>query len=229
MATSYTYQNALARVAAWNSRAREDTDGVFAINDATSLLWNAYDFPFTKADLPPIWLTSETQDYGALVNAIPADFKGLRSATLVDTDSEPIRHIALDPKRDLDLTGRLGQPEAFGYVPEKDCFRVHPRPPFGYGPGRYLIIGKYKKTPPLITRDTLSYTMPWEDEWFNVYCTALEWALTPNADGKKIQLLGLARSQAQVMASAAGLDENDPPGVAPREPLVAFGRIVRLR
>jgi hypothetical protein len=220
MASTFTYLDVLTRVASYNPRATEDALSIFAVNDALGLLWNAYHFSFTKAELPPFWLVGGEQDYGNLVAAVPADFKSIISAEMIDTDTAPFYRIPLIPKRDAPRTGRQDTPEIIAYVPEVDAFRVHPAPPYGYGPGKWIVNGVYKRHFTKITRDTLISTLPWDDEWFPVFCAALEWGLLPHKGQEKAMARQYALALVADMAQKSGLDESDPVGVAPREPLV---------
>ncbi len=224
MASTFTYLDALTRIASYHSRANDDALNVFAINDALGLLWNAYHFPFTKAELPPFWVIGGEQDYGSLTAAVPPDFKSILSAELVDTDTSPFQRIPLLPKRDVPRTGRQDTPEVISYIAETDSFRLHPQPPYGFGPGKWVVNGTYKKHYTKITRDTLTTPLPWDDEWFPVFCSALEWGLLPHKGQEKMMARQVALALAADMAQKTGLDESDPVGISPREPLVGFYR-----
>jgi hypothetical protein len=220
MAHTYTWADALARVASQGFRATEDSQAVFSCNDAQFLIWDAYDWRSTLEVLPPFWIIGNEQDYGRPMYAVPEDLQALRKAYLVNTYSNYNRE-DLQVKRDIALTNMRTLPRTVGYVQEEDCMRVWPRPPEGTCPTQYLIDGVYKKRPTKVTTANMgSSLLPWDDKYFRVVCTALQWSLTSETSQNKSPLFAVAMGQIHDMADKEGLDLGDPQGVAPVEPLV---------
>lgn len=216
MAKTYTWADALHRVASQGFRANEDANAIFAINDAQMLIWDRYDWRETLAELPPFWLIANTQDYAE----VPTDFQALRRAYIVNVDSNYGRE-ELVVKKDLALTNIRAHPKTISYIPEINKFRVWPRPVEGLNPTQFLIDGQYKKRPTKVTTINMgSTTIPWDDRHFRVCCTALQWALTPELSPNKQQLFVATGIQITDMADKEGLDLGDPVGPSPTEPLV---------
>jgi hypothetical protein len=219
MARTYTWQDALTRVASYGARATEDSGAVFAMNEAQNLIWESYHWRETLKELPPFWIIDVEQDYGAPTYAVPTDFLSLTRAYLINVDG--LVRTDLDCRRDIQKTRILALPTALGYAPETETFRVWPRPPYGMGPMLWLVEGVYKFRPTKVTVDNMgSSLLPWDDRHFAAVCAALHWALTPTMSPNKDQLLNVAMGEINLMAMREGLADGDPHGVSPDEGLV---------
>lgn len=225
---TYTWQDAISRVAGQMQRTIEDSQAIFACNDAQNLVWERYPWRESLKPLPPFWLMPKEQDYGAPSYAVPADFLALHKAWAVNVDG--LMRKDLNVRRDLALTQLRDYPESIGYEAETGKFRIWPKPPDGIGPSTWIIDGVYKFQPAKVTAENLgSALLPWADRNFSSVCAALHWALTPNASPSKQQLKQIALAEIEEMANREGLALGDPVGVSPVDALVSYAWPIGLR
>lgn len=235
MANTYTYADALNFIRSQVPSVAEEQKASAMCNIGTNLIWNAFDWRETVAELPPFWLSPNVQDYGAPFTAVPADFLGLREAQLVDIFSVPPVKTPLKVLRFLEDTHVPALPHAISYEPSQSSFRVFPRVPPGIPGGRYKINGIYKKRPTFITSSNYTSTLlPFDDIYFNVWLEVLRWAAySATGDQRagevqigssgRYQLSGqLAKAHQAIieMAENEGMNLGDST-VAPAEPLVS--------
>ncbi len=227
MAYTYTISDAL-NVANRSSMSRgvEDDNAPFIANAAIDHIWKRYDWRETLAALPPFWLISSTQDYGAPFYAVPQDFYGIKLAYLVQTTSTPVTRWELKPIKNPRLDYVPGLPKNIGYVPETRSLRIYPIPPANLAPTQFLIDGTYKMRPPLVTSTTLQSTLvPWDDMYILEFVAALRWASmkvsgNPGA-ANALQELDYLLDQ---MANAEGMELGDQP-VSPTESIFGQGNV----
>jgi hypothetical protein len=221
MASTYTWQDAISFVSQQKQRTYVDSAVGFAVNMTQNALWEAFDWRETLGDLPPFWLNPKFQDYGSPVVEIPDDFLGLRQAWLIDVDGRLRRELTVKGK--INQTTNWNIPSDIGYVPEKQAFRVWPKPPDGVGWTRWLIEGIYKKLPVKLTLATLNTPIPWDDRYFTTVTAGLEWALTPTSQvQERMQNFSVFRAMVQDMAKKEGFELGAPQGIAPQNPLVRW-------
>ena len=177
MSETYTYADGLNFVRPQIPAVAEDTKAATICNIATNLIWNAFDWRETIANLPPFWLSPWVQDYGAPLIAVPADFLGLRTAVLTDLSNVPPAKYPLRVQRYLEPTHLKTLPHAISYQPEVKSFRVFPRVPNSLGSARFKIDGTYKKRPTLVTSaNYTATTLPFDDLYVQVWIEVLRWA-----------------------------------------------------
>ena len=177
MANTYTYADAMNFIRPQVAATTEDQKAATICNIGTNLIWNAFDWRETLEILPPFWLTSWTQDYGAPLVIVPSDFLGLRTAQLTDLSNVPPAHYPLRVAKFLEPTHQMQLPRDISYEPSVESFRVFPRVPSGLGAARFKIDGTYKKRPTLVTASNYTSTnLPFDDLYFQVWLEVLRWA-----------------------------------------------------
>lgn len=235
MARTYTIGEALGIVSGQTGRKLEEHYAAYLANQAVNVIWNKYDWRETLAPLPPFYLIANEQEFGAPAAIIPSDFLGLREAYLVSTAvSSPTEHTELKVQRDIRLTSGQALPSLICYQPSVQRYRVYPRVPAGIGGTDWIVEGTYKIRPTKITPSTLqTTTVPWDDQYFPVFISALKWAAFDTAGdpraGQVVEENGRYRLSGQLatmcmaidnMAADEGLNLGDP-GIAPAEPLLS--------
>lgn len=218
MAVTRTFSEALS--IAGIGRKIEDDQAPYILSAAVTELWNSYDWRETLASLPPFFLIPGEQDYGPPFSIIPADFRGLRKAYLVQAVSNPPNRRELAIVRDVRQTEVLNLPTEIGYEPSTSSFRIFPRAANNIGGAQFLIEGTYKKRAPIFNPTNLTGTIIFDDEYFPTIVSGIKWASYQLSDdqraGRKFQEF---RSLIDEMAEREGLDLGDPV-IAPAEPLV---------
>lgn len=188
---SYTWQDILNQVTQFQNRHLDSAFSVALANKALVSIWNFADWRETMADLPPFWLAPLLQDYGAPAAVIPDDFLGLRSAHLVQVNSDPMGRTPVLPKRKLERTHWQGFPDEISYEASVKKFRLFPLPPANMAASAYLIDGTYKKKPARITAAGLNSTLiPWDDIYQDVVYQVVLWKylqLTGNPAAGNVQ------------------------------------------
>jgi len=71
LASTLRYIDVIQAASQGYSKSIEDTAQTYALNNAVSKMWRAYDWRGTLAELPPFWLVPGQQDYGKPFYAIP--------------------------------------------------------------------------------------------------------------------------------------------------------------
>jgi hypothetical protein len=236
---TYTYADALNFVRTQVPATTEDQKAATICNIGTNLIWNAFDWRETIEVLPPFWLTSWTQDYGAPLVVVPSDFLGLRTAQLTDISSVPPAKYPLKVLKFLEPTHMKALPHAISYEPSVNSFRLFPRVPSGIGPARFKIDGTYKKRPTLVTAANYTSTnLPFDDLYFQVWLEVLRWAAmsatgneragaavkNPNGGVHYSGQLGTAMAMINAMADNEGFNLGDTT-VAPSEGLSSGGSV----
>lgn len=241
MAKTLSYGDALNVVGKQVPRQYEEDLAAHCCNLANNLIWNKYDWRESIADLLPFYLIPGQQDYGKPFVAVPADFQGLRTANFVQMSSSPPIFSRMLIVRDLDETYIQQPPSSIAYNKERQAFRLFPRTPVNMGGPDYLVNGTYKKLPTLVTASTLASTkLPYEDQYFNVFCQALKWSMLDTFNSESAGNAQIVNGQAQYsgqlakamtaieeMATNEGLNLGDPV-VAPKDALVgpSVGRLM---
>jgi hypothetical protein len=179
-------------------------------NMATELIWKAYDFRETIADLPPFYLVPNEQDILPAMSAIPADFLGFRKVQLCQYSSGCISKQDMTVVKDIQLTHVRGLPRDVNYNASTRAFRVFPRTPDNIGSPFWFIEGSYKKRPVAITNAQLDTVFPFDDLYLPVYIEVFRWAFyalagMDKADNQYAKALAFIES----MASNEGLNEGD--------------------
>lgn len=222
MPSSFTYQDALNYVGSQGFRMQTEQLAVFALNSAINMIWNAYDWPETLRELPPFWLNGDTQDYGPPLSAVPSDYKALRRAYLVNVDTGE-QLADMEVKREIAETHLYAHPSSIGYIPEKNSFRVWPRPGHGMNPTQWIITGTYKKKPEKVTLENMGETFIFgDDDDFELFCQVLQYAMTPVSSPNKAPYLAAALQGIEARASEVGIHAGDPQGIAPAYPLAHY-------
>lgn len=147
------------------------------LNLAQEIIWRAYPWRWTIAELAPFWGIPYEQDYGAPFVAVPSDFLELQFANIVRINNWVSTRSPLQIQRGLPKTSYVNRPNSICYVPEKECFRIHPRPPHSFCPPDFLIEGWYKKTPTIVTPATYQSTeLPSMSHQRHMWQEAITWA-----------------------------------------------------
>lgn len=230
---TYKYADALSIVGRQLNRNVEDEYGAAIVNTATNLIWMAYDWRETLSSLPPFYLIPDEQDHGPPAVSVPADFYGLRLATLLLLNSDPPSRFDLIVMQDARETHVRALPHAVSYERARRAFRLFPRVPSNITASTYLVQGTYKRRPLKVLASQLpSAILPFDDIYFDVWVEALKWAAwqvagDPRAGGV-IHVKGqgsqyngqiaLCLDRIAGMAASEGL-ELGAPILAPREPL----------
>lgn len=171
----YTYAQALDALTQKLPAVAEDRYATLACNFATNFIWDAADWHESLVALPPFYLQPGEQDHGPPLPLVPTDYQGLRRVSLQKYDGTviiPDIHVVAN----LNETSTPGLPESISYDGTKNCFRIYPRVPGGYGAPEYFITGTYKKTPTQITNATLSTAIPFKDKYFPLWIEAIRYA-----------------------------------------------------
>ena len=222
MGKTLTYGDAINNVGQYGARVENDIARMFAVNSALNTLWNAADWRETIAPLPPFWLFPGAQDHGKPAAVVPTDFHGLREVYLIYAGADYANRKTLEVQSNLDITHIREFPTRICYDPTIGLgtggFRVWPRVPDGIGATQYMIDGTYKKRATKITPATLNSVLPWDDEYFHVFCAVLFWALQKPGNTKD-QALQDAWLYVQDMMDKEGLNAGDP-SRAPSKALV---------
>jgi len=224
MAKTYTYADVLNAIQKQVPRSTEDVNAATICNMAQNMIWNAYDWRESLAELPPFFLIPNVQDYYKPFYNLPDDFHGLRKAFLTRTVSVPPFRQELSVIKDLRITHARYVPHAIGYLPEFHGLRVFPRFPENSGATDWMIEGTYKKKPVKISASNLSNTLPFDDVYFQVWIEAAKWASFSLAgdprEDKQWQKMVIA---IQGMAENEGLELGDP-SLYPSEPFAVTGQ-----
>lgn len=222
---SKTYTD-LINVVRGNLDVKNEDAKVAAIcNIATELFWKSYDWRESLTELAPFWLIPNVQDYGAKVNAVPADFNGLRTARLVRvTTSPPTIFPDILISRDIRPTHTRAVPTQIGYSPAVQAFRIFNRAPETMGTGEWLVGGTYKKTAPQVTPNTLSTIKLFtDDRHFYAWVPVIKWAYAEIVGlpaGAAAALLPAAMGAINAVASDEGFNLASPT-IAPSEGLAS--------
>lgn len=237
MGLTYTYSDALNFLQNQIPAVTQDSKAAAICNIGTNLIWNAFDWRETIEILPPFWLSPGTQDYGAPLVIVPADFLGLRAVYLTDLSSIPPAKYSRRSLRFLEPTSAQGLPDAMSYEPSTNCFRVFPRTSDGLSAARWKVDGTYKKRPTLVTATNyIATVLPFDDLYFQVWLETLRWAgfsavgdqragqaiQRPNGSVQYFGQLGTAMAFIHGMAANEGFNLGDST-VAPSEALSAGG------
>jgi len=214
-----TFTFADAAIATQGSKALSDPIMKYAINKAFFNMWNAANWRETIGMLNPFYLYPTAQQYGTPAVIVPSDFHGLQEVYCVNLLSDTVNRWPLEVQQNIETTHLRDWPQAICYDPSTQNFRVYPRVPDGVGSGQYCIDGTYKKRAPVITSDIIgSTTLPWDDEYFPVYCAALKWAIggTMQEQQNNFAIYQQALNDMEDAESLNLGDEN----ISPREALV---------
>jgi hypothetical protein len=203
-----------------------EADKICAIlNLAQEVIWRMYPWRWTIAELEPFWLIPYEQDYGSPIVAVPANFYEIQAASIVRINNLLSSRFPLRVQRGLEKTSLVSRPDTICYVPEKSCFRVHPRPSEAYCCPDYLIEGFYKKTPVIITPENYQTTnLPSPEAMRHIWHDAITWAyLTISKDFQNAERAyqALQRTLAETAASETTALGN--PHIHPSEPIVSGG------
>lgn len=215
---TYTYGDAIQRCHQRNSRVDLDEAGIFAVNEALYKLWNEADWRETMGLLNPFYLYPAEQIYGKPTASVPTDFHGLREAYCINLYSDTLNRWPLEVQTNIEITHMRYWPNAICYDPQNQAFRLWPRAPEGLGAGQYVIDGTYKKRAPKILVNQVNQTLPWDDEYFPVFCAALDWAIARPGPEKQL-LLQQYQVMVEAMKDSEALNDGDP-NIAPRESFV---------
>lgn len=193
----------------------------YAVNNAVSKMWRAYDWRGTTAELPPFWLVSGQQDYGKPLYTIPTDYDGLREVYLVFINGNNPTRYPMKIVKDLQRTHVQSFPDCIAYQPAIAGFRVHPCSPFGVTCPNYLIDGIYKKKPPQITSLDTGDTLLWDDIYFDSFVQAYIWAMLRVSERDPRNAAAQEQVFYQTLAEATSSEnlELGEPQIAPSEPL----------
>lgn len=250
MGSTYRFQDAVIAAAEVSPRGMENAKNSMACNLALNKIWEAHDWREAMADLPPFYLRSLVQDYGAPFVDVPADFLGLRKAYLYNLQGSinglPYQ-TDMTVVADLSTTMYVPLDQKFSicYFEPKQCFRIHPAPPTGYCAPWWMVDGKYKKRPTVrlssdgttinkITSGNIANALlPFDDMYFEVWVLAMQWAyMVLNGDMQRaggVQMQGRNKAYfgqlGAVMAAVSEMaaneaDELGDPVSYPRESLI---------
>jgi len=192
-------------------------------NMATELIWRAYDFKETVADLPPFYLVPNEQDIMPPMANLPADFHGFRQVRMcqysggtgIDGNTGTsggglVYKIPMTVSKDLQLTHVYGLPGSLSFNQANRSVRVFPRTPGNIGAPYFFIDGTYKKRPTLITNATMGTTFPFDDQYLPVFIEVFRWAFYAiTGSDKAMNQYAVAMEAIQQMASSEGLNEGD--------------------
>ena len=153
-------------------------DTVFAalmMNRAIDFIWDAGDWSFAIAEIPPFFLVPEESDYGPPTSAVPSDILLLREAWIRDVDGVSFKNLAV--VRNLPRVEQTGLlPEVISHEPEIPAFRVSPTPGSSIAATRFQVEGSYKKAHTKITPANLtSETVPFDDRHSEVLSEVFLW------------------------------------------------------
>ncbi len=184
-----------------------DTSGIAArfCDEVQALIWHRWPWRESIAELPPFHLMFEEPDYGPPTLAVPADFHGLYMVNLRNSSLQTIPMTAVP---NLPVSNGAGVPSAISYQKEVKSFRVHPRP--SITAPDWWVEGSYKKTPTKITNENLnSYTLPFDDLYFEVFRRGLIWKVKDEllGDPQAANDLALFYTLIDRMAAAEGLQD----------------------
>lgn len=234
MAATYTYNDLLSMVKTF-PRDQQNNLAPVLCNLATNLIWHAYDWRESISVLPPFYLIPGEQDHRLPPIIVPTNFHGFRKTDLARYTSGAIAKSPLEPIKDLALTHIQAPPTAISYEKSFEGFRLHPRVPFNIGSPTWFVEGTYKARPTKITNTTMDSTLPFDDQYLNVWVEALQWAYlkmsnSPSAGLAQINgpqtvfsgQLANAMAAIDVMAANEGLNDSDAQ-IAPSSPLVPGG------
>jgi len=152
-------------------RQLPDGFGARFCDEIHSHMWLRYAWRESIEELPPFHLTDGEAYYGPPLLAVPPDYYSLHEAWLVSAnyDQHPLKIQA-----NLTPTMATGWPNKIGYDKARGSFVLSPRP--SVTAPDWWVTGVYKKNPAKITNNNLnSYTLPWDDVYYEVFRTGVEW------------------------------------------------------
>jgi len=200
MARTLTYGDLITTISKKISRTTEEDFAALICNMTIQEIWKRFDWRESIEILPSFWLAPRTQDYGAPMNIVPADFEGLRIVELVQFTGFPARIIPLDVTKNLDRTNVMGFTVAMSYNHENSSFRVWPNVPENWGCPDYMVTGTYKKLPPTVLSSNFQgTTLPFDDKYF--------YPLVETALWKGYKLNGSPMEEKAQLSSLAAIDE----------------------
>lgn len=198
MANTLTVADGINLVAMKYPRLLTDGFASRIADEVIAFIWHRYPWRISLAELPPFFPVKEVPDYGPPTFSVPDDFYGLQEAWLRRSTGEKVEP-RLTVKPSVEISIAPGYPTAIAYQPEMKSFRLHPRPSFS-GP-EIQVEGIYKKLPTKVTNENMnSYSLPWDDIYFQVFKKGLEWKI-------KDDIMGAADADRAYLMFRAFVDE----------------------
>lgn len=221
MAKTYTWADLISYASQSYPRLIADSNGAMICDMVNSKIWSMADWRVSLVTMPPFYLVALNQDYAAPTVVVPSDFLGLRSALLIYNGTEPATvYPPLTVMRYLDKTYIQGRTKDISYQSDIGGFRIFPRCPSGIGVMDYQIECTYKKIPTRVTAATLMSTLPFEDQYFNVFLEGMKFYLKPVSQQNPQDYQNFMMS-ISAMAAAEAVNLGEQP-IAPKEPLVSW-------
>lgn len=200
MPRTLTYGDVVTLISKKLSRVTEEDFATVILNNAIAEIWKRYDWRESLTTLPGFWLSPKIQDYGYPLSAVPQDFEGLRTAQVIQFNSDPAQFWTIDITKFLDKTNIEGFPSAISYNPDTNSFRLWPNAPASWGVPEWMITGTYKKLPPRILQSTYQGTiLPFDDKYFYVICETALW--------KGFEINGSPLEEKAILKSLTAIDE----------------------
>lgn len=192
------------------------------LNLAQELIWRSFPWRWTLAEFDPFWIVPGEQDYGSPLIIIPTDFLELQSSTLVHLNHNTSARYDFQLQKNLTKTHRYGHPKQMQYIPQKNAFRIYPRPPLSMACPYYLIEGWYKKTPTILTPSNYANTtVPSQEFQRQMWLEAISWAYLATAKSPQApQQLQIARLAINETAQAESTSLGQP-NIHPSESIVS--------
>ena len=217
-----TYADIFQQASVSTSREIEAARVCGIMNLALEKIWHAYSWRWTLSEFDPFWIVPFEQDYGSPLLIIPSDFLELQSATLVRLNHNYSVRRPMALQKNLEKTSLVQIPNTMQYLPQKNCFRIYPRPPLSMASPRWLIEGWYKKVPTEITPSNYANTsVPSQNFQRQMWIETITWAyyvITKNPN--VAQQLQLAEHAINETAKAESQSLGQP-NVHPSESIVS--------
>lgn len=224
MASTLRYSDIMNLVQRHVLRNVEDSMAANIVSAGMNMIWQAYDWRESLADITPFYLIPGRQDYPSDIITIPEDIHGLKQVFLVRLNGEEVYKQPLSVLRQVERTNFQTLPNTISYMTtltnDKSGYRVHPRPATNYGAPYYLIEGTYKKRSPSIDAAGLNDVIPFDDQYQGVlYSVFVYWGKYLMGSQDVEQAANLAVMNINTMANNEGLNDGEL-HFAPRLPLV---------
>lgn len=225
MPSSLKYTDVMNMLQRQIPRISEDTHAETIINAGLNMIWMAYDWRESLSEFTPFYLIPGRQDYPEDIIDIPSDMHGIKQAFFVRLNGDTTIKTPLKVIKQLNKTSMQLPPNAITFMTtmadNKSGYRIHPRPPQGYGAPYYMIEGTYKKRTPVVTASTLTNTIAFDDMYQGVLFDACLYQAKrmSGAQDANNHYQNAVISITQ-MANAEGLADGES-SFAPSEPLVS--------
>lgn len=184
MSSTYTARQALDFARQYLHGLPIDNVNAETADIVASLIWRAYPWRWTMADLSDITLVDGTQDYAVGVT----DLYRPVSMRIARTDVSPVTQYELSIYGYLSPNvvekGGYGFIRSVAYEPVTNKFRLDVSAGIT-SPTTMVLRGQYQKNPTRITDSTLDTAFAQPDQYFNVMVEGLKWKLYQLADDQR--------------------------------------------